>query len=97
MLLTADVLQGKIKWTASLEKCLHKNDVKLYFFQILPIDDRQSNAAPVIVLLVWVFLIIHPILPEKGFFLTELYLGWIGKTLDYFFGSPECLQQRLHK
>lgn len=34
MLLTAKMLQGKIKWTESPEKYLHKNDVELYFFQI---------------------------------------------------------------
>lgn len=28
-LLTARMLQGKIKWTESPEKCLHKNDVEL--------------------------------------------------------------------
>lgn len=59
VLLTAKMLQGKIKWTERPEECLHKSDV--VFSNILT-DDSKSNAAPVIV-----FFIIHPVLPEKAF------------------------------
>lgn len=68
MLLTAKMLQGKIKRTESPEKCLHKNDVELYFFSDFLMDDRQSNAGPVIV-----FLSSIPFY-QKRFFTRELYL-----------------------
>lgn len=62
------MLQGKIKWTVSPEKYLHKNDVKPFFFSDFPTDGRQNNAAPVIVLLVGLYFSIHSILPENPFF-----------------------------